>query len=55
MELVMVYGPFCVMYFSNKNDFVTDKYPYFNLGITSAICLEILRTSLQYLLLYIYN
>ena len=55
MELIMVYLPFTVMYFLNQNDFVTNDKPHFKVYLTMGICVEVLRTSFNYLVLYIYS
>ena len=55
MELIMVYVPFTVMFFLNQNDFVSDDKPNFKVYLTMGICIEVLRTTIYYLVLYIYN
>lgn len=55
MELVVVYFPFTVMFFFNQNDFVTEDKPFFKVYITAAICLEVLRTTFTYIVIYIFN
>ena len=55
MELVMVYLPFSVMFFFNQHDFVSDDRPNFKLYLTMGICLEVLRTTFTYLVVYVYS
>jgi hypothetical protein len=55
MELVMVYTPFMVMFFFNQDDFVTADKPNFKVYLTMGICIEVLRTSFTYLVIYIYS
>jgi len=55
MELVLVFIPFSVMFFINENDFVTKDYPNSKIYISGAICLEITRTTITYLAIYVYN
>jgi hypothetical protein len=55
MELVLVILPFTVMFGINKNDFVTDAYPNFSLWITVGISLEIFRTLITYIIIYIWK
>ena len=55
MELVMVYIPFTISYFLNPNDFISDVYPNFKDYITMGLCIEALRTTFTYLVIYVYN
>ncbi len=47
--------PFVAMFLIRKSDFVTPNYPDFALWITSAIVLEVLRTIITYLTIFIFN
>ena len=53
--MVMVYIPFMVMFFLNQSDFVTDDKPHFKVWLTLGICIEVLRTTFTYLVIYIYS
>jgi hypothetical protein len=55
MELILVYIPFSVMFFINQNDFTAEGYPNSQLYITMAIILEIIRTTITYLAIYIFS
>ena len=55
MELVMVYIPFTISYFLNPDDFISDLYPNFKVYITMGLCIEALRTTFTYLVIYVYN
>lgn len=55
IELVLVIFPFTVLFLIYKRDFVTPQYPNFATWITGGIALEVLRTVLTYLTIFVYN
>lgn len=55
MELVVVYLPFAVMFFFSQDQFVSPNKPNFKIYITTGICIEVLRTILSYLVIYVYS
>ena len=55
IELVLVVFPFTVLFLLNKNDFVTQNYPHFPAWISGGIALEVFRTVVTYLTIFVYS
>jgi hypothetical protein len=55
IELVLVVFPFSTLFLINKDDFVTEQYPNFSAWITGGITLEVFRTVVTYLTIFVYN
>lgn len=55
IELVLVVFPFTVLFLINKGDFVTEQYPHFAAWITGGITLEVFRTAVTYLTIFVYS
>ena len=55
MELVMVYIPFTITFFLSPSQFVSEDKPNFKVYIVLGLCIEALRSTFTYLIIYIYN
>lgn len=55
MELILVYIPFTITFLVNPNHFVSEDKPNFKSYIVMGLCIEAIRATFTYLLIYIYN